>query len=129
MAHQQRAEDVGPADDLVAHDPQLRLQVVVAAAQLLQRDDRAIARAIGVMDRGPVDRPAVLPDRQPVGDGEGLAVADDHAADAVVRHPGDDPGVDAHPRQADLVARPVGMLVGQRAAVAFRAFPSPSRPW
>ena len=63
------------------------------------------------MDRRPVDRPVAVPNGQMIGNGERLAVTDDHAADAIVRHPGDDPGVDAHPRQADLVARPVGVLI------------------
>ena len=124
VAHQERAEDVGPADDLVAQDPLARLQVVVAAAQLFQRHQGGVAGTIGVVDRGPVDRRAVVPDRQAVGNREGFAVADDHSADAVVRHPGDDPGIDAHPRQADLVARPVGMLVGQRRELLFVRAPA-----
>ena len=66
----------------------LRLQLVVVAAQLVERGDGAVAGAIGVVDRRAIDRLAVLPDRQLVGNGEGLAVADDHADDGVIRHPG-----------------------------------------
>ena len=76
------------------------------------------------MDRGPVDRSAVFPDGEPVGDGEGFAVADDHPADAVVGHPGDDPGVDTHPRQADLVAGSLVMMVGERRQLLFVRSPA-----
>ena len=62
------------------------------------------------MHRGTIDRPALLPDRERVGDGEGLAVTDHHAAYRIVGHPGTDPGVDAHAREADLVLRPLGVL-------------------
>ena len=88
MAHQQCAEDVRAVGDLVGHDPQIRLQLVAVSAQFVERGDGAVAGAVGVMHRGAVDRPAVLPDRELVGDGEGLAVADDHAADAIIGHPG-----------------------------------------
>ena len=65
------------------------------------------------MDRGPVDRPALFPHGQLVRDGERLAVAHDHAVDGVVRHPGPDPRVHAHAGEADLVARPCPVAVGE----------------
>ena len=77
---------------------------IIVAAQLVERGDGAVAGAVGVMDRGPIDGLAVFPDRELIGDGEGLAVADDHADDACSRrHPATHVGVDAHARQADLV--------------------------
>ena len=76
------------------------------------------------MDRGPIDRLAVLPNGQEVGDREGLAVADDHAVDRVVGHPGADPGVDAHLRQADLVLRSVVVFAGAGGQVLFVGAPA-----
>ena len=64
------------------------------------------------MDGRPVDGLLAVPNRELVGDREGLAVADHHALDRVVRNPGADPGVHAHPGDADLVLRPVLVLVG-----------------
>src|SRR5208283_3925225 len=114
VAHQQRAKDVGTADDFVVENALVLRKLVVVTAQFVQRHYGHVGRAIRVMHRGPVDGPAVFPDRQPVGNGERLTVAHDHAVDAVVGHPGGHPGVDAHAGEADLVARAFGVLVGQR---------------
>ena len=55
------------------------------------------------MDGGAVDgHPVVVAHRELFGDAEGLAVADHHPDDLVVRHPARDEGVHPHPRQADL---------------------------
>ncbi len=72
-----------------------------------------VARAISVVDGGPVNRLAVFPNGELFGDGERLAVAHDHADNVVIRwHPGGDVRVDAHPRQADLALGAFRMLVG-----------------
>ena len=113
VAHDEGAQDIGAAGDLIGHDPQLGLQLVVVAAQLVQGDDRVVAGAVGVVHRGPVDRLAVLPHRELVGEGEGLAVADHHALDRVVGDPGAHAHVHAHAGQADLVLRAIRVLVGQ----------------
>ena len=77
------------------------------------------------MDRGAVDRLAVFPNGQLLGDGERLAVAHDHADDVVIRrHPARDEGVDAHPRQADLALRAVRMLVGEGGQFFFMGAPA-----
>ena len=74
-----------------------------------------VARTIRVVHRRPVHRLAVLPDRQLLGNGERLAVADDHADDVVIgRHPARDERVDAHARQADLALRAVRVLERER---------------
>ena len=76
-----------------------RLQLVVEAAKLVERDDRDVGRTVRVVHGRPVDRFAVFPDRQLLGDRERLAVADDHADDVVVgRDPAHDERVDAHAR-------------------------------
>ena len=82
MAHQQRAEDVGAAGDLVVHDALVLHQAVIIAAQLVERGDGAIARAVGVVHGRPVDGLFALPYRQVVGNGERLAVPHHHAGDA-----------------------------------------------
>ena len=76
------------------------------------------------MNRGPVDRSGVVPYRQLVGDGECLAVADHHAADAIVWHPGLHPGVHTHPGQADLISRSFRVFVGQRRQFLFVRAPA-----
>ena len=125
VPHDEGAQDVGSADDLVGHDADARLQVVVAAAQLVERRDGAVARTVRVVDRRTVDRPPVLPHRQLLGDGERLAVADDHADDVVIRrHPARHEGVDAHARQADLAPGPVAMLEGERGQLLFVGAPA-----
>src|SRR5215467_6252729 len=52
VAHHQNTQNVSPADNFVGHNTDTRLQPVVAAAQLVEGSDSAIARAIGVVDRG-----------------------------------------------------------------------------
>ena len=85
----------------------------------------AVARTIRVVNRRAVDRLAVLPDRELLGDGERLAVADDHADDVVVgRHPARDERVHAHARQADLAPGAVGMLERQRRQFLFVRAPA-----
>ena len=74
----------------------------------------AVARAISVVDGGPVDRLATFPDRELLGNAERLAVADDHADDVVVRrHPTRHERVHAHPRQADLALGAFRVLEGE----------------
>ena len=125
VSHDERAQDVGSADDLVGHDPDAGLQVVVAAAQLVQRRDGGVARTIRIVNRRTVDRLAVLPDGEFIGDGERLAVADDHPDDMVVgRHPAHDEGVHAHARQANLAPRAVGVLEGERGQFLFVRAPA-----
>ena len=85
----------------------------------------AVARAIRVVHRRTVQRLAVLPHGQLLGDRERLAVAHDHADDMVVgRHPARDERVDAHARQADLAARAVGMLVREGGQLLFVRAPA-----
>ena len=77
------------------------------------------------MNRRAVDRLAVLPHGQFLGDRERLAVAHDHADDVVVgRHPARDERVDAHPRQADLALRAVRVLEGIRGQLFFVRAPA-----
>ncbi|OIR04280.1 hypothetical protein GALL_134800 [mine drainage metagenome] len=111
MAHDQGAENVGARRDLVVHDPELRLELVVVAAQLIERADGLVAGAVGVVDGRAVRGLLAVPHREAVGDGEGFAVANDHAEDRVVGNPGPNPGVHAHAREADLVSRPLLVLV------------------
>ena len=110
MTHDQRAEDVGAAGDLVVHDALVIVQLVVVAAHLVERGNGLVAGAVGVVHRGAVHGLLAFPHGELVGDGEGFAVADNHAEDVVIRHPGADPGVDAHLGEADLVLR--AFLVG-----------------
>ena len=86
---------------------------------------RGVARAIRVVNRRAVDRLAVLPDGQLLGDRERLAVPDDHADDVVVRgHPARHERVDAHARQADLAPGAVGVLERQRGEFSFVGAPT-----
>ena len=124
MAHDQRAEHIGTAGDLVVHDALVDVQLVIVAAHLVERGNGLVARAVGVMHRRAVHGLAVLPDGELVGDGERLAVADDHALDVPVRHPGADPGVDAHARDADLVLRAVLVLEGVLRELLFMRAPA-----
>ena len=120
----QCAENILALGYFVGHDPQIGLQLVAVSAELVERGDGAVARAIGVMHGGAVHWPAVLPNRELVGNGKGLAVADDHAADAIIGDPGLDPGVHSHPRQADLIARAIGVFIGQRRELFFVGAPA-----
>ena len=98
---------------------------VVVAAQLVERGDGAIARAIGVVDRGPVDRLAAFPHGKLLGNAERLAVADDHADDVVVRrHPARHERVHAHARQADLALGAVRVLEGKGGQLFFMGAPA-----
>ena len=124
MAHQKRPQNVGAAGDLVVQDALLLGELVIVAAQFIQGRDGHVGRAVGVMHRGTVDGLALLPDRQPVGDGKCLAMTHDHAVNAVVGHPGCHPGVDAHAGEANLVARAFGVLVGQRRQLLFVRAPA-----
>src|ERR1035441_5982369 len=131
VAHDEGAEDVRAPGDLVVHDAQPRLQLVAAAAQLVERNDRLVAGAVGVVDRGPVGGLFAVPDRERVRYRERLAVPDHHALDGVVGDPRAHPGVDAHARDADLVPRaalvPVG-VGGQRLLVGAPAQLGRGRP-
>ena len=111
MTHDQRAENVGAGRDLVVHDALVLDEAVVVATHFVQGSDGHVARAISVMHRGAVDRLAVFPNREAVGNREGLAMTDDHALNAVVRDPSLNPGVDAHARDADLVFRAALVLI------------------
>jgi hypothetical protein len=103
----------------------MRLQPVVVAAQFVERGNGGVARAIRVVDRGAVDRLAVFPNGQLLGDGERLAVAHDHADDVVIRrHPRRNEGVDAHARQTDLALGAVRMLVGIGGQLFFMGAPA-----
>ena len=110
MAHDQRAEDIGAGGDLIVHDALVGVQLVIVTAHLVQRGDGLVARAVSVVHRRPVNGLLAVPDGELVGDGERLAVADDHAEDVVVGHPGAHPGVDTHAGETDLVARPLLVL-------------------
>ncbi len=46
MPHHQRPENVGSTGDFVGHDAHPRLQLVVAAAQLVERSNGGVTRAI-----------------------------------------------------------------------------------
>jgi len=48
MAHQQHAEFIYAARDLVHHQPLLALQLPVLAGELVQRQHRIVARVIGI---------------------------------------------------------------------------------
>ena len=115
MAHDQRAQGVGAAGDLVGHDPDPRLEAVVVTAEFPEARDRRVAGAVGIVHRGAVDRlSAAVVDRQPFSDAVGLAVADDHAHDRGSGHPAHHRRVHPHAGQTDLALRAVGMLVGER---------------
>ena len=98
-----------PLGDLVRHDPQRRLQLVVPHRQLVQAEDRVVAGHVRVVHGRTIDRAAsldrVFPDGQVVADREGLGVADHHPDDGPA---GGDPGVHVRPNpglgQKDLVA-------------------------
>ena len=118
------------ADDLVVHDALVGLQLV--AAHAAARAASAIAASVGqvgVVHGRPVDRPSPsVPHRQVVADREGLAVADHHADDRAADGTHERthvfmPGL----READLVARAVGVGVRARRAAPARACPSPAR--
>ncbi len=88
VPHHQRAQNIVSAGDFVGHDADARLQPVVVATQFVERGDGGVARTIRVVDRGAVDRLAVFPNGELLGDGERLTVAHDHADDVVIRrHP------------------------------------------
>ena len=124
VPHDEGAQDVGAARDFVGHDADARLQSVVETAKLVKRRDRGVARTIRVVHRRTVDGLAILPHGQLLGDGERLAVADDHADDVVIRrHPAGHERVDAHPRQADLAPRTGGVLERQRRQLLFVGAP------
>ena len=61
VAHQQRAEDVRTADDVIIEDALVFLELIIVTAEFVQRRDGHVGRAIGVMDRGPVAGLAVFP--------------------------------------------------------------------
>src|SRR5262249_31914921 len=125
VAHHQRAEDVGATCYLVGHDADARLEVVVAPTELVERDERAIARAVGVVYGRPIDRLAVFPDRELLRDREGLAVSDDHADDVMVWwHPTHDERIDAHESEADLAFWSGGMFEGERRQLLFVRAPT-----
>ena len=101
------------------------MQPVVIAAQLVERGDGAITRTIGVVDRGPIERLAAFPDGELLGNAEGLAVADDHADDVVVRwHPARYERVHAHTGQTDLAPGAVQVLEGQGGQLFFMGAPA-----
>src|ERR1039458_417197 len=90
-----------PEDVESARIARLGLELIVVAAQFVERRDGTIRRAIRVMHRRTINRLAVFPNGELVGNRERFAVAHDHAVDAIIRHPGFDPGVDAHLGEAD----------------------------
>src|SRR3977135_4564273 len=106
MSHDECTKNIGSADDLVGHDADTRLQVIVAAAELVKRRDRAIAWTIRVVNRRAVDGPSLFPHRQFLGNRERLAMPDDHPHDVMMwRPPAHDARLDSHPCQADLTLR------------------------
>src|SRR5262249_26810109 len=114
MPHYQSAQNVGSTDNFVGHDADARLQPVVVAAQLVERGNGAIAWTISIMDCGPVNRLAVFPNGELLGDAERLTVTDDQTHYVVVRrHPARHERVHAHARQADLALGAVRVLKGE----------------
>ena len=115
VAHQQRAEDVGAAGDLVVMIRSLRLQA--GSRSRAVRGARRSPRRRGNRRNGPWAGRSAWPSSQTVSWSEIVKASPWRTTMpwiGVVGHPGADPGVDAHPRQADLVLRPFGVLVGQR---------------
>src|ERR1035437_2420926 len=110
VAHEQHAQFVDAIANLIGHDSELRLQLVVAHGQLVETQNRVVAGHIGVVHRRSIDRQPpfdrVLPDGEVVADAEGLGVADHHPDD---RSTGRDPGVNEGPNarlgEKDLIAR------------------------
>ena len=110
---EQHAELVHAVDDLVVHQPELALSPQVAALQLVQRQDRVVAGVVRVVDGRPVERLAVLLDRQVVGDRDRLVVRDQVALDrAGVRRPRAHARRRAGARQVDR--RAAAVLVERR---------------
>ena len=124
MPHDQRAQNIGAAGDLVVEDPLPRLDLVVAAPQLPEAGDRRIAGAVGVADCRPVGGLVVFPHREMVGDREGLAVPHHHPDDRVVGHPAGHQRVDPHPRQADLPAGAMLVVIGKLRQLLFMGAPA-----
>ncbi len=111
VAHQQDPELVATADDLVVEDPLSGLHGPVAHPQFDDAADRHVGRAVRVVNRRSVDRVAVIaPHGQVVADGQGFAVADDHAVDLTRGNPRPHPGLHARAGDADLVARPEAVV-------------------
>ena len=71
------------------------------------------------MDRRAINRLAVLPHGEPVGDTERLSMTDHHPVDLTARHPRPHPGVHPQRAHADLILRPalVTMRSGRQAAL------------
>jgi len=85
--NEKSAKNIRAAGDLVIHDAQGRLKLVVVAAQFIEGDNGIVAGAICVVHGGPIDRAAIFHDGKIVGDRERFAVPDDHALDVIVGHP------------------------------------------
>ncbi len=105
MPHEETAELVTPADDVVVHDPLVGLEVVVAHVQLVEARQRGVGGAVRVVDGGPVDDGVVVLDGEPLRDREGLTVTNHHPDDLAARDPGPDPGLTARMTETDLVLR------------------------
>ncbi len=76
------------------------------------------------MDGWAVEGGVVIPDGEVFGDGEGFAVADDHADDFVVRDPGADVGSAAHLGEADLILGSFLVVHGARREGSFVGTPA-----
>src|SRR5262245_50985174 len=114
MPHDKGSENISAADDLVRHDPDPGLQVVVATPKLLKRGNCTIARAVRVVNRRAIQSVTIVPDGEFFGDRERLTVANNHPDDVVIRrYPTSHERVDSHARQTNLASGAGGVLKGQ----------------
>src|SRR5262249_45239115 len=93
------------------------LQLEVVHRELVEAQNRVVARHIGVMHRGAIDGLSAsdrfLPDRQVVADGETFRVADHHPDDRpTIWNPGVHERPDTGLREKDLVTGTTAWHVG-----------------
>src|SRR3990167_532176 len=111
VPHEEDTEFICASYDVIVHDAVFLMQLAVPGAQGIERVQGSSAREICIVHGRAIDRLAVLPkDREKVGDGESLAVTDDHADDFLAGHARSHESIDAEPREADLVSGSFLML-------------------
>ena len=103
MAVEQDAELVDAVDNVVlAQDVPGLLRHPAATRHLMQREDGVVARMIGVVAGRPIDHPAVIVQREVVGDRDRLVVRHQKPVLGLRgRRPGSNPGAGARARQID----------------------------
>ena len=125
MAHEQNTHGIRSAgQDFVVQNALAGGHHQMVLAQLMERGNGRVARAIRVVHRGAIAGPVPVPHREVIRNGEGLTVAHDHAVDLAQRRPRTDPRIHAHTSESDLVRRPVLMNVCVDRHAAFVGSPA-----